>query len=148
MARIFLTRPELPGLDEDLRRILDELANLPGIEPPRHECPLPLDVIETAEAIEILMDLPGVPAEDVSVRFVRNTLVITGRKVPAACEHHGAAFHLAERAFGQFARGVRLTGAFDAGRAEAVLRAGELRIVLPRIQDRRGAMLPIPVQAR
>jgi hypothetical protein len=33
---------------------------------------------------------------------------------------------------------VRLSGAFDAGRARATLSAGELRIVLPKIHDRRG----------
>lgn len=148
MARIFLSQPELTALDEDLRRVLDQLADPPGAEPLRHECSVPLDVVETPDAVEILMDLPGVADDEVTVLFVRHTLVVTGRKAPGACGHRGAAFHLAERTFGRFARGVRLSGAFDAGRAEAVLRAGELRIVLPRIQDRRGQRLQIPVQAR
>jgi HSP20 family protein len=72
--------------------------------------------------------------------------VITGDKRPAACAHHEAAFHLVERAFGRFARGVRLSGAFDAGRADARLRDGELRVTLPRIEERRGRELRIPVR--
>ena len=57
-----------------------------------------------------------------------------------------AAFHVAERTFGRFARGVRLTGAFDVGRADARLRAGELRVTLPRIDERRGRERRIPVR--
>jgi HSP20 family molecular chaperone IbpA len=54
---------------------------------------------------------------------------------------------VAERVFGRFGRAVRLTGAFDVGRAEATLRAGELRVSLPRIEERRGREHRIPVRA-
>jgi HSP20 family molecular chaperone IbpA len=56
-------------------------------------------------------------------------------------------FHLAERAYGRFARAVRLSGAFDAGRARAKIESGQLRIVLPRMEDRRGRMYTVPVDA-
>ena len=55
-------------------------------------------------------------------------------------------FHLAERSFGAFARAVRVTGAFDGGRARAVVANGVLRVVLPRIEDRRGQLRHIPVE--
>jgi hypothetical protein len=42
---------------------------------------------------------------------------------------------------------VRLGGAFDATRARATLRAGELRIVLPLVPERRGRVLMIPVES-
>jgi HSP20 family molecular chaperone IbpA len=82
------------------------------------------------------------------VVFGRGVVAVGGRKLPPGCEHGDAAFHLAERAFGGFARAVRLNGAFDAGRATATLAAGELRIVLPRIEERRGRELRIPVTAQ
>jgi HSP20 family molecular chaperone IbpA len=41
---------------------------------------------------------------------------------------------------------VRLNGAFDVGRADATLRAGELRVTLPRIEERRGRERRIPVR--
>ena len=144
MARIFLERRDL---GEEARRLFDLLerehaAGMAG------ECVPPLDVIETDTTVEIVVDLPGVPAEDVQVVFGKGVIVIGGRKLPPGCEHGDAAFHLAERAFGGFARAVRLTGAFDAGRATATLAAGELRIVLPRIEERRGRELRIPVTAQ
>ncbi|CAN5813289.1 hypothetical protein BH24ACI4_BH24ACI4_25460 [soil metagenome] len=109
------------------------------------DCVPPMDVIETTEGIEILLDLPGLAPGDIRLVFSNGTLVIAGRKRPAACAHGRAAFHLAERTFGRFVRAVRLTGAVDAGRASARLVAGELRILLPRIDERRGRDIRIPV---
>jgi HSP20 family protein len=111
------------------------------------ECTPPVDVVETTAGIEVLMDLPGVDAESVQVAFARNTLVIAGRKAASACGHREAAFHLAERTFGRFVRAVRVTGAFDAGAARASLTAGELHVTLPRIVERRGQRIRIPVRA-
>ena len=81
---------------------------------------------------------------------VRIRLTRVGAKknaIPASCRHREAAFHLAERGFGRFIRAVRLAGAFDAGNARASLTAGELRIFLPRIDDRRGREIRIDVTA-
>jgi len=108
----------------------------------------PVDVIETAESIEIVADLPGVPAESLRVIFTGvNTLVVSGRKRAPHCAHPEAAFHLAERSFGHFACVVRCEVAVDASRARAALRAGELHVVLPRVDDRRGREIPISVEA-
>lgn len=143
VARLF---PDRHDMTDDLRRILDLLGE--GTAPEAAgECAPPCDVVETSASIELVMDLPGVTPDSVKVVVVRNTLVVAGQKLPAACGHRTAAFHLAERTFGRFARAVRLTGAFDAGAASAKLSAGELRVVLPRIQERRGGEVRIAVQA-
>jgi HSP20 family protein len=111
------------------------------------ECTVPLDVVETSASIEVIVDLAGVPADAVRVILAQGTLLVMGRKKPPTCaHHHDAAFHVVERTFGRFARGVRLAGAFDAGRAEAILRGGELRVTLPRIAERRGREHRIPVR--
>lgn len=136
------------SVGDDMRELLGHLHGQADALASSGEFVPPLDVVETISGIEIMMDVAGVPQEGLQVVFVQNTLVIIGRKVASRSEHQGqTAFHLAERTFGRFARGVRLAGAFDAGRAEARLRAGELRITLPRIEERRGAELRIPVRA-
>lgn len=145
MARIFLERRDL---GEEARRLFDLLGREQPDGGMPAECAPPLDVVETATTVEIVIDLPGVAAGDIQVVFGRGVVVVGGRKLPQRCEHHEAAFHLAERSFGSFARAVRLTGAFDAGRATATLSAGELRVVLPRIEERRGRELRIPVSAQ
>ena len=110
------------------------------------ECTPPLDVVETPKGLEILLDVPGVAASSIEIVFSSNVLVVAGEKMPSVCEHVDAGFHMAERVFGRFARVIEVEGAFDAGRAEATLTDGELRVVLPRIEERRGARVRIPIR--
>ena len=132
-------------MTEELRRLFDVLDADAQSRGSAGECSPPLDVVESEAAIEIMADLPGVERDHVQVAFARNAVLITGTKGPKACHHTDATFHLAERAFGRFARVVRLTGALDAGRACATLSAGELRVVIPRIEERRGGEIRIPI---
>jgi HSP20 family protein len=105
----------------------------------------PMDVVETAAGIELVMDVPGIPESALTIGFSQGTLFVAGRKSPGGCAHAQAAFHLAERNFGRFVRAIRLIGAFDAGKATAILSAGELHVRLPRIEERRGRDIRIPV---
>lgn len=143
MPRIYLERRDM---SDELRRLLDVLETDVTAAAQAGECAPPLDVIETADAIEIVMDLPGVDGQSLQVVFSRAMVLIAGSKRPSVCSHSDAAFHLAERAFGRFARGVRISGAVDAGRAAATLVAGELRVKLPRLAERRGGPITIPVE--
>jgi HSP20 family protein len=148
MARIYIERQDLP---DDVRRLFDTIWDGAGEDYPRPaaavECSPSLDVLETDHGIEVLVDLPGVTAASVQVILAKNVLLVAGHKLPPACDHHDeAAFHLAERAFGRFARIVRLDGAYEGAKAVATLTAGELRVAIPRIDDRRGREIRIPVR--
>jgi HSP20 family protein len=105
-----------------------------------------MDVVETPTGVELVLDLPGVPESALTIGFSQGTLYVAGRKSPGRCAHAQATFHLAERSFGRFLRAVRLSGAFDAGKATATLSAGELRVTLPRIEERRGRDIRIPLE--
>ncbi len=138
-----MERRELPA---DLQALLDVIwnggatqASIPA------ECTPALDVLETSDAVEVVMDLPGVAVSSLQLVFSQNVLIVAGEKLPAR-DHPDAAFHLAERGFGRFARAVRLEGPCDAGRADASLVAGELRVRLPRIEERRGSEIRIPIR--
>jgi HSP20 family protein len=104
-----------------------------------------VDVLETASAIEVVVDLPGVAPESIRVAIRRSTLLIVGVKL-APTPPAQTRFHLAERSFGRFARAIRLGGAVDAARVRAVAGAGQLRVILPRLDDRRGHVLTIPIE--
>jgi HSP20 family protein len=135
MVRVYVERRELP---EDLQQLLEAGTVAVEFTPP-------IDVLETGAAIQVVLDLPGVEARQIEVVFSSNVLLITGEKTPAVPGQEDAAFHVAERGFGRFARAVGLEGAFDAGKALATLKDGELRIVVPRLADRRGGRIRIPV---
>jgi HSP20 family protein len=91
--------------------------------------------------------VPGVPPDDLRVLIKASVVVIAGGKMPPnQSERARASFHLVERDFGRFARAVRLTGACDVTAATAVLAGGELRVRIPRIVERRGCGILVPVR--
>jgi HSP20 family protein len=107
-------------------------------------------VLETDESIEIVVDLPGVPRDALRVLLKGDVVVVAGEKIPLSPPlGPGSAgdYHLVERASGRFARAVRVASPFDGARSAASLINGELRVVLPKIHDRRGAAHTIPVGA-
>ncbi len=130
---------EVGDLAEDVREIFDELASTLKQEHRAYsgECYPPLDVFETDAAVEIVVDLAGIAPEAVRVVFRAGVVLIAGEKAPPVAPAPQA-FHLVEREFGRFARGVRVTGAFDVQAGVATLHDGELTIVLPKRADRRG----------
>lgn len=144
----FIPSGEARELADDVRELFEDLA---ARLPHEHraysgECHPTLDVLETDEAVEVVVDVSGVPAGALRVVFRAGVLLIAGEKAPPrAAENHS--FHLIEREFGRFARAVRLTGAFNVGIARASLDEGELTIVLPKLIDRRNQSHRIPVTA-
>lgn len=136
---------EAEELAQDARRLLQELEeDVPGAAQATGECRPSLDVVDTATAIEVVMDVPGVPARALRISVRHNTVLIVGAKIAPGTPPE-ARFHVAERSSGRFARGVRLSGAVDAASARAFVNAGLLRVVLPRVDNRRGQAIPIPV---
>jgi HSP20 family protein len=133
-------------LADDARRLLDELdRDLPGAAMSSGECRPALDIIETADGAEVVVDVAGLPAAALRVAIRRETVLVVGAKLAPATPAD-VRFHLAERNYGRFARAVRVTGAFDASRARAIVHNGLLRVVLPRIEDRRGHLMHLDVE--
>ena len=138
----------IADLTDDARGLLSEIdSQVPGAQALTAECRPPIDVIETATSIEVLVDVPGVSADALRVVLRRDTLLVVGAKLMPAPEQQSR-FHLAERSYGRFARAIRLTGAFDASTAKATVAAGQLRVVVPRVDERRGQLIQIPVLQR
>jgi HSP20 family protein len=153
VSPLYLQRHDLGSL-YDLERVSDELRDfLTWLDESQPDAPAcaeyrpPIDVVETAESIDIVADLPGVTTDALRIVFAGGAVVVAGRKAAPTCDHRGTTFHLAERTFGRFACVVRLAVAVDAGRARATFRAGELHLRLPRIEDRRGRDIRIEIES-
>src|SRR5262245_46467029 len=128
---------EVGEFGEDLQRVFLELGRSPDSAALTGECSPAIDVFETDDAVEIAMDLPGVHEDAVRIVIKGAAILIAGEKPPRR-GRGDSSFHLVERGFGRFARLVRVTTAIDASRAKASLLDGELRLTLPKIDDRRG----------
>lgn len=137
-------------LSEDVHRLLDDLA---WRRPDRRhvvagECMPVVDVFETERAVEIVLDLPGVAPDAIRILFKAGVLLIVGEKErPDLSKRGPQSFHLVERDFGRFARAVRIHSAIDGAQVKARLANGELRVVLPRITERRGSGVLVPIES-
>ena len=137
---------EAADLSDDIRQLFDDISRtLPRERRALSgECHPAIDIRETDEVVEVTVDVAGVPAEAIRVFYRGDVLVVAGEK--AAVRGGGdQTFHLVEREFGRFARAVRVPGAFNVGNAQATLRDGELRVVLPKLVERRGSGHRIPI---
>jgi len=142
----FIPSGEARELAEDVRELFEDLAaTLPHeLRAYSGECHPTLDVLETDETVEVVVDISGIPADALRVVFHAGVLLIAGEKAPPKTTDDQT-FHHVEREFGRFARAVRLNGAFDVPRAQANVEDGELTIVLPKLVERRDQSHRVPV---
>jgi len=146
MSFTVLPSGEAGDLAEDIRRLFDDIAARLAHERRAWsgECQPALDVLETEDAVSVLVDVSGVEPDAIRVAFRDGMLIVAGEKAPDKPAAQQT-FHLVEREFGRFARVVRISGAVDLGRSRATLRHGELTVLLPRLHERRGGAHAIPV---
>lgn len=138
-------RADSADLAEAMRRLLRDLESTHGPGASIGECRPPIDVYEAGGNVEIAIDVPGLAPEDLRVVVRENAVIVVGEKAAGSCAARDARFHLAERTFGRFARALRLLTPVDASKARAELQGGRLRIIVPRIDDRRGRDIPVKV---
>jgi HSP20 family molecular chaperone IbpA len=139
---------DVGDVSADVRRLFEDL--LTQRPERRHqitgECLPLLDVFETHDALDLLLDLPGVSVASIRVLVKAGVVIIAGEKDrPEQGARGAASYHLVERDFGRFARAVRVHVAIDAARATATLTNGELRVRLPKIEERRGQGLLVSI---
>lgn len=135
---------EAGDLADEVRHVFLELGRVFGTESIAGECAPAVDVYETDDTLEIVVDMPGVNPDAVRILAKRDAVLIAGDKTPRRAPGESS-FHLVERGYGRFARVIRLARACDTAKARASIAKGELRVSLPKIADRRGAVIPIKI---
>jgi HSP20 family protein len=135
---------EVADFGEEIRRLFLDLGRSFGTESFTGQCAPPLDMYEHDDAVEIVIDLPGVDRNAVRVLAKGDTVLIAGNKA-ARRPRPDSSFHLVERDFGRFARAVRLGCACDTSKARAHFTEGELHITVPKLAERRGRAVPIAI---
>jgi len=91
----------------------------------------PADLVVSEDGARVMLELAGVPRENVRVGLKGRILEVSGRRVPPQ-EVAGASYHRAEIFFGDFKRVVELPWEADPDSVNATYRDGLLEIVLKR----------------
>ena len=137
---------EVARIQSEINRLFDNLLDISGEGAGAAWMPN-ADIVETADSLILKVELPGVAVETLSVSVHSGNIVLSGEKErPGPVE--GGQFHSAERAFGPFRRAIHLGVPVNTRQAVAELHNGLLRIVFPKVPNRRGEEVPIEVTER
>ena len=104
------------------------------------------DVVETEQAIEVSMELPGMEEKDIDVSLTADALTIRGeKKVERKEEKKG--FYLSERSYGSVFRTIPLPTGIDTDKAEAAFKNGVLTVTLPKSAEAQAQVKKIDISA-
>ncbi|MEJ8561958.1 Hsp20/alpha crystallin family protein [Yoonia sp. GPGPB17] len=146
-------QPFFEQLQHEMERLLDRFRGYPplagqgsfgafgtGLNPA-------VDVAETAEAVEITAEIPGVSSEDIDVSLNGDVLVIKGEKSDERVEENKN-YHMHERSYGSFCRQIplRFTPAEDA--IEGHFSDGVLRLSIPKPAEAKAATRKIEIKTK
>ena len=117
-----------------MNRLRSELENVFGVDIKNYgatQLHPRMNIWEDSERIYLEAELPGVPLENVEILILEgDQLSIKGnRQKPESKTHEWIRI---ERAFGEFARSIRLSCAVEVENAKATMKNGILEIVLPK----------------
>ena len=104
-----------------------------------------VDILDDGANVRVLIELPGVEAEDVTLTIRGRVLTAQGSKRGRIRSREGIRFFCMERYFGTFVKSVPLPRPVNTHRAVAKLKNGVLEIVFPRVPDQREKELAITV---
>jgi len=104
------------------------------------------DILELNDAVVVLIEVPGLASEDLTVSIEGNRLRIEGQHRLSFPRDGEVRFHCLERREGQFRRQIEIYQPVDNSAATATLRRGLLVIELPKLNDRRRQRRSIHVE--
>jgi HSP20 family protein len=103
-----------------------------------------VEVVETATAIMVRAQMPGVSKEHLSVEVAPEGILLKGdSKAEAAAPDHR--YHLQEICYGPFERTVPVPVPVESDKATATLRDGILQVTVPKSTQGRGKPVKIEV---
>lgn len=115
-----------------LDRFFDEVER--GFTPERSNYVPAVDVVETADAYNVRVELPGVPKESLTVEVKDNRLVLSGRKEAVAQSEEGR-YRYSESRSGNFSRVFQIPRNVKSDAIEAEHKDGVLNLRIPKAEE-------------
>lgn len=104
-----------------------------------------IDICEASDRVRISVELPGVPADQIELRVTAKEITIEGEKRHSSNTEKALTHYCCERSYGRFKRRIQLHWSVNIKETTAKLANGTLEISLPKLNDRRGKSVRIPI---
>lgn len=104
-----------------------------------------VDISETAEAVTLKAEVPGIEPKDLQVTLEDGVLTLRGEKRQVE-EQKDERRYRSERRYGNFVRGIRLPASVEPAKVAATFRNGVVTVVMPKSVEKRGKTIPISTE--
>ncbi|PJF41687.1 MAG: heat-shock protein Hsp20 [Phototrophicales bacterium] len=105
---------------------------------------LAIDLHETDDAYEMVINVPGIDPENIDVSITENVLSIVAELQQEKREENAQTL-LQERVYGKFSRQITLPAGVDADHVETHYENGVLRLTLPKQESSKRRRIPIRI---
>jgi HSP20 family protein len=143
--RRWFERGPLSSLREEMDDLFENFFGTPSSGALSVDSMPSIDVSETAEAIEVKTDLPGIKPENIDIEIKDDYLTISGQtsEEKESEEGDGRKYHRIERRTGSFSRSVRLPCGVLQDKVDAELKDGVLTVTLPKAEEAKAKKINI-----
>ena len=104
-----------------------------------------MDIKDGEDNVEVRCDLPGVDRKDLDISVSGNVLTIKGEKKDEK-EEKDSSWYRRESWSGSFQRSVTLPDEVDPNRADATMKDGVLKLVLPKKEEKKRKKIEVKVK--
>jgi HSP20 family protein len=137
MAAKFASLHLISRFQAELDRLFQEAVQIGDSALPIGEWQPGIDIIETSEAVLILVEVPGFRSADLAVEVRGTRIILSGVKSTVLPSAQRIKFHCMERGHGRFVREIQIFSPVNTHQGTARLEDGLLTIKFPKIQDKR-----------
>jgi len=137
MAAKFASLHLISRFQAELDRLFREAVQIGDSHLPIGEWQPSIDIVETPDAVLILIEVPGFRAADLTVEVRGTRIALSGVKSTPMPVAQRIKFHCMERGHGRFIREIQIFSPVNTHRGSARLEDGLLTIEFPKIQDKR-----------
>lgn len=102
----------------------------------------PMDLIENADSVRVLMNLPGVDTAGIEITLAGHMLTVSGAFPSLDLGEQGEQ-HLTERPAGEFRRVVPLPACVDPDKIEARCQHGVLTVTVAKTEQQKARKVPV-----
>jgi HSP20 family protein len=124
-----------------MNRLIED--NMAETAPQEREMMLAVDVLTNEDAYEIIALVPGLESDELNIEVMNNTVSLRGEFNGIVGED--AKYLVSELPAGRFSRVITLPTALEPGKAEASIKNGVLRLLVPKAEAHRPKTIKVNV---
>lgn len=145
MAKVYGPLLEIARIQTEINKLFESLFELKTKKDYTESMWIPsVDICECEENVIVKVEVPGISGKELKLYADGSNITIEGVKKKLSIDEKKK-LHLIERGYGKFRRVINVNAAVNTHKAQAKLKDGVLRLVFPKVSNKRGERVTIPV---